>query len=65
MSDNQLTVDLNLHLNNLRSVTNFFHMTEIHVNISSSLNRMKKKKEKKKEALSVRYMSGVKRTEDT
>lgn len=40
-------------------------MTEIHVNISSSLNRMKKKKEKKKETLSVRYMSGVKRTEDT
>ena len=24
MSDNLLTVDLNLHLNNLRSVTNFF-----------------------------------------
>ena len=40
-------------------------MTEIHVYISSSLNRMKKKKEKKKEALSVCYMSGVKRTEDT
>ena len=43
-------------------------MIEIYVYISSSLNRMKKKKEKKekkKEALSVCYMSGVKRTEDT
>lgn len=40
-------------------------MTEIYVYISSSLNRMKKKKEKKKGALSVCYMSGVKRTEDT